>query len=231
MHLCPSRVTFLNQMPWAASSKCGEPQALVCPACLIAWQNLLPGTLQLPWKQAASTLAGLRTPRARVAPRSCVSWSPHLHSHLAPLSPPSVGTTLVQLALGEKSSAGPTRAPENATYLAAHSSLIPWRSIPRPGRVWCAAPRLESPDPSRRPWPSQAHRKSAPPHSPNQKTHQGRQSPCLLTGGGPKQVLLSFVSVCRGPEQAQSRLPPKQGLQTATWGGGLPGEGWGNSAA
>lgn len=166
MHLCPSRVTFLNQMPWAASSKCGEPQALVCPACLIAWQNLLPGTLQLPWKQAASTLAGLRTPRARVAPRSCVSWSPHLHSHLAPLSPPSVGTTLVQLALGEKSSAGPTRAPENATYLAAHSSLIPWRSIPRPGRVWCAAPRLESPDPSRRPWPSQADRKSAPPPTP-----------------------------------------------------------------
>lgn len=63
------------------------------------------------------------------------------------------------------------------------------------------APRLGCPGPS-----SQAYRKS--PHSPNHKAHQGRQSPCLVTGGRPEQALLSFISVCWGPEQACIQARP-----------------------
>ena len=157
---------------------------------------MLPGVPQLPGNQPPPC-AGLRAPRASGAPWSWVSSALPFSS--IGLSP-SFEAILVQLAhggevpCGTSQGSGECQAPGDF-FLAAHSSLIPWQC------VWCVAPRLGCPGPS-----SQAYRKS--PHSPNHKAHQGRQSPCLVTGGRPEQALLSYISVCWGPEQACIQARP-----------------------
>lgn len=136
----------------------------------------------------------------------------YLLSHSAPLVCLSFGPFWSSWLQGEvlrRASQGPECQSTGDLFSAAHSPLIPRRSVLHPASVWCHTPPLGSAGPIQKALVQSAE--GAPPCSRIRRPITETEPTGLVTGGRPEQ-LLSSVSAW-GPEKASLQARPPVGTR------------------